>query len=365
MSTGMNVKNVRVRNKSLILHLINENGDMSRKTIAKKTGLTPAAVTKLTAELIEEGLISENGKYQADRSGRKEVSLTLRLEQHCVLGINAERDSITYSISDMAGNLKAIWVTDFTDDVDEVARRAASFFEENPADIDAIGVCVIGTRSKDYSVWDAPKLIRLLENRFAKRVIVKNNVKAFALAQLLYGKVKNATSVLFLKWGPGVGSSIVTHGRVFSGGDNGITEIGHYIVKPNGAKCRCSRRGCLETEVAFDRIVEELEKGGLSLTHDELIGSDDERVKTVFEEKSTLVAMSLINTATILNANEIVLFGSVFERKGVDEMLKRHIKDLFENFDENTVSVSALNDKRNYIGTVAVCASELFFYDEN
>ena len=95
---GMNVKNIREMNKGLILHLLNDYGDMSRKEIAKKTGLTPASVTKLCAELIGDGLIRENGKYDAIRSGRKEISITLRLQDKHVLGINGEKDRITFSV---------------------------------------------------------------------------------------------------------------------------------------------------------------------------------------------------------------------------------------------------------------------------
>ena len=72
--TGMNLENVKVRNRSVILSLLNSQGAMSRKDIAKQVGLTPAAVTLLCTEMMEEGKIVEKGEVQEERrAGRKKV----------------------------------------------------------------------------------------------------------------------------------------------------------------------------------------------------------------------------------------------------------------------------------------------------
>lgn len=48
-------------NRSRVMRFLYGNGVSSRAQIAKALGLTPAAITKITAKLIEEGLIAETG----------------------------------------------------------------------------------------------------------------------------------------------------------------------------------------------------------------------------------------------------------------------------------------------------------------
>lgn len=82
--TGINLENVRVRNKSAILSLLNSQDAMSRKDIAKVVGLTPAAVTLLCTEMMEEGMILEKGELQEEkRAGRKKVLVDINDAYKC------------------------------------------------------------------------------------------------------------------------------------------------------------------------------------------------------------------------------------------------------------------------------------------
>ena len=55
--TGINMENVKSRNQSSILKLLNDAGPMSRKDIAAHLGLTPASVTTLCSDLLAEGML--------------------------------------------------------------------------------------------------------------------------------------------------------------------------------------------------------------------------------------------------------------------------------------------------------------------
>ena len=115
---GLNLQSLKNKNRSLILYELNASGKMSRKELSKKLSLTPAAVTKICAELIDEGFITEHGEIEnPGRSGRKEILLSLNLSDKLIFAINAERDAITYSICDLSGKLYEKNVTEFTDDI--------------------------------------------------------------------------------------------------------------------------------------------------------------------------------------------------------------------------------------------------------
>lgn len=346
----------------MVLYLLNRYGAMSRKELSKRLSLTPAGVTKICTELIGDGFIYECGsdEERSGKSGRKEIMLSLKLDDKYALGINAERGAITYSLTKLDGTLIKKESAPFCEDVAEVIAKSKAFYDglENYKDkIIGVGVCIIGATSDKFGVWKSSDIKSDFENALGLPVTVENNVKAFAESELIYGNVKNNGSVLFFKWGAGVGSSIVANGRVLCGNDSGTAEIGHYIVNPSGAECRCGRRGCLETEVSADAILARFKSKKVSA--DGLATCDDEEIFEFIEKKTRTVAIALVNTATILNANDVILFGAMFENPKIVSALKRYCKKL--GFPSELIKLSEQNDMRAYIGATAICAKKFFY----
>ena len=363
LAKGLNLKSLKSENRRLLLYLLNDYGCLSRKEIASKLSLTPAAVTKICNELIKDGFIRELGIVEEDRkSGRREVLLGLCLDDKLVLGVNAEHNAITYSVSNLKGELISIKRSDFCTDIQKVIHQAYDFLHNSGVDINKIigaGICIIGALSEnDFGVWKNRDLKEKFESALGIPVVVENNVKAFAQSELIYGKTDNSKSILFLKWGPGIGSSIVAQGRVQSGNDSGIAEIGHYIVNVAGKKCRCGRFGCLETEVSSEVMIAE---AGKNLSLEEIINNNQQDIVYLLEHKIDLVALALSNTATILNAQSIILFGSLFDNEQIIKKLVKQCIRYNKNFEGNIIKLSALNDKREYIGATAICAKKYFF----
>lgn len=59
----------RALNRRLILNLLRNRGAMPRAEIATVTGLSPAAVTFVVTELVEEGLVIEEKRRRVPRVG--------------------------------------------------------------------------------------------------------------------------------------------------------------------------------------------------------------------------------------------------------------------------------------------------------
>lgn len=360
---GINPKQIKLYNDTAVLYLLASEGEISRKAIASKLGLTAAAVTKITKRLIESGKIIETGDFvqNNDRAGRREVLLSLKGADKLILGINAELDSVTYSLCDVCGKLIKKEAYDFFDDTDLIIERARQFLNSCSFKSDqliGIGVCVVGSVEKNvFGVWENEKLFSALEETFKLPVAAENNIKAYALAELIYGNVPDNSSVLFFKWGMGIGSAVAVSGEVIADKDSSLTEIGHYIVDPSGKKCRCGRYGCLET-VASAKVMSE-EAGGISLS--EMLASTDENIVNIIDQKINVVSLALTNTATILNAKRIVLFGSMFESEEVEKKLVRQCGRYIADFNSSAIAKGSLADKSSYIGTAAVCAQKFFF----
>jgi glucokinase len=52
----------------------------------------------------------------------------------------------------------------------------------------------------------------------------------------------------------GVGGGIVLNGQLLDGESGNAGHIGHVIVEPNGRRCPCGGRGCLEAEASGPAI---------------------------------------------------------------------------------------------------------------
>ena len=336
MGKGQNLRTLKSTNRSTLLYLLNERGEMSRKEIAKALNLTPAAVTKICQELIKAGDIKEGSAIKDGQKGRSEIMLSLNLKDKFVMGICADRDNITYSISSLDGTLIKESTQPFTHVVEEVIDYAKAFLKDSgyKGKIVGAGTCIIGS-SKGYGIWQIENLKEKFEKALGVEVVIHNNVRSFAIAGTIYEAKDRSKAELYFKWGPGVGSAVVNAGQVLNAGDAGVSEIGHYIVNPNGHKCRCGRVGCLETEVSLD-------------------------TNSIYD-KIKLAAMALMNTATILNADSIVLFGSVFnDEKIAGDFIQECLK-INPLLEKENILVSKLNNKVSYIGATAICARRLFF----
>ncbi len=336
MGIGQNLKTLKSTNRSALLYLLNKNGQMSRKEIAKSLKLTPAAVTKISQELIQEGYVNEGAAIKDGQKGRSEVMLSLNLAQKFIVGICADRDSISYSISSLDGNLVLLDKKPFDSNVDNVVLCAKEFLTLSgyKGKIMGAGVCIIGS-IHGYGIWEIKNLKEKFEKALGVEVVIHNNVRSFAIAGTIYEVKDNKKAELYFKWGPGIGSAIVNDGQVLNAGDSGVSEIGHYIVNPNGKKCRCGRVGCLETEATLDN-------------------------NNIYD-KIKLATMALMNTATILNADSIVLCGSVFSNSEIAENFIEECLKINPYLKKEDIQVSKLNDKVAYIGATAICARRLFF----
>ncbi|MCH5189480.1 MAG: ROK family transcriptional regulator [Oscillospiraceae bacterium] len=360
MKTGLNMRSVKAENRRLILHLLQRYGALSRKELSEKSSLTSAAVTIICNELISEGKLCETGELEKNGKGRKEILLSVSFGDKYVLCVNAETTHITYSICSFSGELKAAVTEGFTNNADEILEKTEKLLYDNnikAEELAAAGVCVVGSVSgKGYGLWNCSEICKKIEEKYSVPVTAENNIRAFAQSEMIYSDGYGSGPVLFFKWGPGIGSAVAAGGELFSRNDEGVAEIGHYIVNPAGKACRCGRWGCLETEAGEEALV-----SLTNLTLPEIVKSTDENVIHILDEKIDIVALALTNTATILNAEKIVLFGSLFSNETVVEKLRRQCIRYNGNLSADMIIKSKLNEKIGYAGPAAICAKKFFF----
>ncbi|WUB18263.1 ROK family transcriptional regulator [Streptomyces chartreusis] len=104
----MNLGALRSHNAALVLDLLRTAGPdgISRLELAERTGLTPQAVSKITARLREEGLAAEAGR-RASTGGKPRTVLRLVPEAGHAVGVHLDRDELTAVLCDLTGAVVA------------------------------------------------------------------------------------------------------------------------------------------------------------------------------------------------------------------------------------------------------------------
>lgn len=89
----------------------------------------------------------------------------------------------------------------------------------------------------------------LVEERVGLPVFVDNDANVAALAEFLYGAGREATDMVLLTIGTGIGGGLILNGEIYRGSSGAGAELGHTVIDINGPPCQgnCPGRGCVET----------------------------------------------------------------------------------------------------------------------
>lgn len=395
--SGINLGNVKTSNRSAILKLLNDRGPMSRRDISASLGLTPASVTLICSSLISEGILQEQGEMPEERrAGRPKVLVGINYAWRHVLTLSIEAAETCITVSDLRGNKLGDMCLD-TDStcspevfLSRVAREAKALMWGTGIGKDkmlGVGVSVPGRVDRErgmslhaYRVWDKPVAVgETLERALGLPVIVENNVKAFATAELIYGIGREWENLLFVKWGPGVGSAIICANEIYDGLDSKAAEIGHCIVKKNGRLCRCGRRGCLETVASTHAVTNRIRDGLTEETMPELwhatggnpdkitthtigecLATSDPGVWDVMNDVIDELARVTVNSITILAPDKVILYGYMFDFPHVRSHFLSACEGYDSSYDQKYLSVSDLWLKGGYVGPLAVAVNNMF-----
>ncbi|TIO70400.1 MAG: winged helix-turn-helix transcriptional regulator, partial [Mesorhizobium sp.] len=91
----------RAINRRLILNLLRRQGAISRAEIASVTGLSPAAVTFVVSELLEENILVE-GEASLGAPGRRPIPININYAGRLVAGLKLKVGGIDCVLTDLA-----------------------------------------------------------------------------------------------------------------------------------------------------------------------------------------------------------------------------------------------------------------------
>lgn len=206
--------------------------------------------------------------------------------------------------------------------------------------IQSIGIGMAGQiHDKTGTVLFAPNLGwrdfplgKEIEKALNLPVHITNDVRAAAYGEWLYGAGKGCQDLICLFVGTGIGSGIVSSGRMLTGSSNAAGEVGHMTLDIHGPLCSCGNRGCFEALASGSAIARRAKELISYDSHDgkkllDLIGIDVETitarhifeayrfhspiaVRVVEEVKEALIA-GVAGLVNAFNPEKVILGGGV------------------------------------------------------
>jgi N-acetylglucosamine repressor len=325
---------IRALNRSTVLTMIKTYGPIARADIARRSGLSPATITAITAELIDENLVFE--KAAGDSSGgRPPILLALNPKAGYVVGIKLTETSATAALTDLEAMVVARRTQELSGHspdlvVKELANLVTALLKEKNLEKQqffGVGVGVAGIvdagqgllRQSPILGWQDVPLADLLEDQLGVPVYLENDVNTLTITEKWFGAGQGVDNFLTVSIGRGVGMGIVINGQFYRGARGGAGEFGHTVVDPHGPQCECGKHGCLEAFVGdiglLRAAAEAVQRGEIEQpvsNVDELISlaiAGNPAAQAVFANAGQVLGRSIANLINIFSPQKILISG--------------------------------------------------------
>ena len=370
-------------NRSRIVKHLYHNGISSRAQIAKALELTPAAITKITARLIEAGMIEETGDLEGSKN-RRSIGLKLNTTHFRIIGIKFARSLVQIGVFDLCGNtlsfenLPTVCDNTINDSIVTIHQRVEQLLDNDPS-IVAIGMAVPGPYLRNVGRtavvssmqgWRRINFIDEFATAFRVPVFIEQDARAGALAHYLFDPSVHADDNLaYYLVGEGVGLGVIDNGRLINGFLGAATEIGHISIDVNGRPCDCGNVGCLERYCSTPAIHDTLIADGTVVpgAAGALIGVNtftldgDEAAIAIVREVARYVGYGCVTIFNGYNPEHIII-GDIVSEAGpilLDEVRATVAERAIPEINASTsISLSTLSADAAVSGAAAVAVTQ-------
>lgn len=239
-------------------------GPISRADISRRLGLSHASLSRLSAPLIERGVIVDVGEDSNGRVGRPSRLLDVDVTSHYFLGAKIREHEIIAAVTDLRGEV--------------IDSRTAAVHDRSPAaivdllislhrqlsaahPITGIGIGLGGAvhdrrtvTSANFLAWQNVALADILENALGIPALVENDVVSLCEYEDWFGYANHDDRFAVVTLGIGTGFGLVINGQPIVNDDYGLGLVGHWPMNANGPLCAHGHRGCAAALLNSDAI---------------------------------------------------------------------------------------------------------------
>lgn len=266
MSVGIRHDDLRRRNRAMVISAARASGQPSRTEIAGITALSHSTISAISADLIDEGILKvvKGSEQVTARRGRPQVSLALNPDAATVATLVLSLNLMAASIIDYSGRV----IAEETCELHTLAMSRMELVDESVAMLRRVmertntpspkplrivfaiqGITDAHARTMLWSPitphGDIP-FADVMEREFGVPTTVENDCNMMAVALRWRNPDRYRGDFIAILLSSGIGMGLVLKGELFTGTQSSGGEFGHMIHRPDGALCRCGRRGCVE-----------------------------------------------------------------------------------------------------------------------
>lgn len=193
-----------------------------------------------------------------------------------------------------------------------------------PGSINAAAGIIV--KAPNLPCLDGFHLTAALTAELERPAIIENDANAAAIGEMWQGAGRDASTIVCVTLGTGVGGGIILDGKLWRGVNDSAAEIGHMCVDPfGGVACMCGSRGCLEVYASATAIVRMTREARPRYPDSVLVASEeltsetiyragmkgDDLALEVFRRMGVYLGIGLANLINILNPEMIIIGGGV------------------------------------------------------
>ena len=382
-SSGVALKNKIL--KGLIFKFLDQTESASINEISKEINISVPKTTSLITELIEEGLISDYGKFEST-GGRKANLYGLIGDAGFILGVDVKKYYINIGLLNFKKQLihqksRITFKLDNTaESLNQLIQIIQNFIKEVGIKKDKIlslGINLSGrinhTKGHSYTFFHFQEepLSEIIQEKIGIKTYLENDSRAMAFGEFCNGEVNTEKNVLFVNLDYGIGLGILIDGKVYYGKSGFSGEFGHIPFFNNEIICHCGKKGCLETEASGNALLRKFkEKIKLGFTSsvlkknkkveditltDLILAAQNEDVLIIelLAELGENLGKGLAVLINVFNPELIIIGGTLSE---TGEYLKLPIKSSINKYSLSLVNadtelkLSKLGEKAGIIG---------------
>ncbi|WP_159806474.1 ROK family transcriptional regulator [Cellulomonas citrea] len=322
---------LRGANRGLILDALKQHGGLTQVELTGATGLSAATVSTIVKELVGAELVEVRSTV---RTGRRAQLVTLARRVGLAVGVHIGLRHMRVVLGDVAHDVvaeqllplpaqhrvdttldrAALLITDLLDRMGASLDEVLGIGVGLPAPVDvATGMVSVKGIMRG---WDEVPVAHVLSKRLARPVFVDNDANLGGLAESTLGASRQYQDSIYVRASYGTGAGLVIGGRLHRGFAGTAGEIGHVQVDPSGRICLCGSRGCLDTVVGSQALLEPLRASHGALALRDVIAAANEGdpgCRQVIADAGATIGAVVAGLCVAVNPQCVVVGGELAE----------------------------------------------------
>ncbi len=246
-----------------LLNLIREHGPISRASLAKLSCLSKPTVSSQVETLVRQGWIVELGQGESgSKGGKKPTLIRFNADTGRLFAAEIDAAHVRLAVADLEGHIiERLTMPIGTDrsaaSVLEIVRQGLEALISNqsatavqrvisiaaPGTVD-VGLGVVLDAGNVFN-WHNVAVREQMEAVFGLPVFVDNDVKMATLGEIQFGVAQGEKDVVLVRLDTGIGSGVVSRGKLLPGSHWAAGEIAHMVLDLAKAGQDWSARGYL------------------------------------------------------------------------------------------------------------------------